>query len=175
MRATRTLLIIALIAGAPAAFAPSPLLRPAVAQGMSGMFKAGDIVIETPWLRATPHGASVAGGYMKITNNGKEPDRLVSATLEGAPRVELHEMRMSGAVMQMRPLAQGIELKPGATVELKPGGYHVMGMDLTRGFKEGDRVKGTLTFEKAGKVEIEYRVGSMGAASPGHSPGPMQH
>ena len=174
MRATRTLLIVALIAGAPA-IVSAPVLRPAAAQGMSGMFKAGDIVIETPWIRATPRGASVAGGYMKIINNGKESDRLIAATLEGAPRVELHEMSMSGSVMQMRPLARGIEIKPGATVELKPGGYHVMAMDLTRGFKEGVVIKGALTFEKAGRVEIEYRVGPVGAASPGHSPGPMKH
>jgi periplasmic copper chaperone A len=175
MRATRTLLIIALIAGAPTPFAPSSMLRLAAAQGMPGMFKAGDIVVETPWLRATPRGAGVAGGYMKITNNGRESDRLVAATLEGAPRVELHEMSMHGDVMQMRPLAKGVAIKPGATVELKPGGYHVMGMDLTRGFKEGEVVKGTLTFEKAGKVEIEYRVGPVGGASPGHSPGSMKH
>jgi hypothetical protein len=161
------LLIIAVIAGAPTAFAPVRL----VAAESMGTFKAGDIVIETPWIRATPRGAGVAGGYMKITNNGKEADRLLSATLEGAPRIELHEMRMHGDVMQMRPRAGGIEIKPGATAELKPGGDHLMGMDLTRGFKEGDRVKGTLTFEKAGKVEIEYRVGPVGAAAPG----PMQH
>jgi copper(I)-binding protein len=167
MRATRALLIFVLSAGISAMFLP----RHAGAQTMAGMFKAGDVVIETPWIRATPRGAGVAGGYMKITNNGKDADRLVAATLEGAPRVELHEMSMHGSVMQMRPLPQGIELKPGASVELKPGRYHVMGMDLTRGFKEGERVKGTLTFEKAGKVEIEYRVGPVGAAAPGH----MQH
>src|ERR1700730_10254110 len=106
MHATRSLLIIALLAGVPTAFA-SVLPRTAAAQDMGGAFKAGDIVIETPWLRATPHGAGVAGGYMKITNNGKDPDRLVAATLEGAPRVELHEMRMSGSVMQKSPLPPG--------------------------------------------------------------------
>jgi uncharacterized protein YcnI len=151
--------------------APAPMLRLVAAEGTGDAFKAGDVVIETPWLRATPRGASVAGGYMKIINNGKEPDRLVAATLEGAPRVELHEMSMHGDVMQMRPQARGIEIAPGATVELAPGGLHVMGLDLTRGFKEGERVKGTLTFEKAGKVEIEYRVGPVGAASPSHAPG----
>ncbi|HEV1999067.1 MAG TPA: hypothetical protein VGQ97_01095, partial [Xanthobacteraceae bacterium] len=72
MRAIRSLLIIALLAGMPTALASALMPRPAAAQGMSGMFKAGDIVIETPWIRATPHGASVAGGYMKIINNGKE-------------------------------------------------------------------------------------------------------
>lgn len=171
MRTTRTLLIITLIGGALVALALSPLPHSAAAQGMGGTFKAGDIVIETPWIRATPRGATAAAGYMKITNSGKEPDRLLSATLAGVPRVELHEISMRGDVMQMRPLGQGIELKSGASVELKPGGSHVMAMGVARGFKEGDRVKGTLTFEKAGKVEIEYRVGPVGAAAPG----PVQH
>jgi periplasmic copper chaperone A len=170
LRATRSF-IIALLTSMPIALAPS-LMHSAIAQGMSGMFKVGDLVIETPWIRATPRGAAVAGGYMKVTNNGKEADRLIAATLAGAPRVELHQMSMHGDVMQMRPLADGIEIKPRATVELAPGGYHVMAMDLTGGFKEGDRVKGTLTFAKAGKVEIEYRVGPAGAAAPG---GHMQH
>ena len=167
MRSIRSFLIIALLAGVPAAFASAAMLRSAAAQGMSGMFKVGELTIETPWIRATPRGAGVAGGYMKLTNNGKEPDRLLSATLAGVPRVELHEIRMHGNVTQMRPHAHGVEIKPGETVELKPGGSHVMAMDFTRGFNEGDRVKGTLTFEKAGKVEIEYRVGPVGAAAPG--------
>lgn len=171
MRATRTLLIITLIGGVLVALALSPLPHSAGAPGMGGTFKAGDIVIETPWLRATPRGATAVAGYMKIANNGKEPDRLLSATLAGVPRVELHEISMHGDVMQMRPHAHGVEIKPGETVELKPGGSHVMGTDLTRGFKEGDRVRGTLTFEKVGKVEIEYRVGPVGAASLG----PRQH
>jgi copper(I)-binding protein len=75
-------------------------------------------------------------------------------------------------VMKMRPLAQGLEIKPGATVELKPGGFHIMGIDLHAGYSQGDVVKGTLVFEKAGTVAIEYRVGPIGGSMPhaGHQP-----
>jgi copper(I)-binding protein len=90
-------------------------------------FKVGDIVIEAPWVRATPQGAQVAGGYMKITNTGKETDRLIGGTLDQARRFEVHEMTMDNGVAKMRPLTNGLEIKPGTTVELKPGGYHVMG------------------------------------------------
>ncbi len=94
------------------------------------MFKAGALTIEAPWARATPGGAQVAGGFMKITNTGSEPDRLVGGTVPFAGRFEVHEMTMDGGVMKMRELSKGLEIKPGETVELKPGGYHVMFMDL---------------------------------------------
>jgi copper(I)-binding protein len=129
-------------------------------------FKVGNIVIVGPWLRATPKGATVAGGYMTITNNGGEPDRLVGGTLEHAVRFEVHEMTMVDHVMKMRPLAQGLEIKPGATVELKPGGFHIMGIDLHAGYTQGDVVKGTLVFEKAGTVAVEYRVVPIGGSMP---------
>ena len=131
------------------------------------MFKAGALTIEAPWARATPGGAQVAGGFMKITNTGNEPDRLVGGTVPFAGRFEVHEMAMDGGVMKMRELSKGLEIKPGETVELKPGGYHVMFMDLKSGLKEGEVVKGTLVFEKAGKVEVEYRVGPIGGGAPG--------
>jgi copper(I)-binding protein len=130
-------------------------------------FKAGDLVIEAPWLRATPQGAKVAGGYMKITNNGREADRLVGGTLDRAGRFEVHEMTMVDNVMKMRPLAHGLEIKPGATVELKPGGYHIMGMELRAAYAQGDTVKGTLIFERAGTVDVQYHVEAVGVQSPG--------
>ena len=125
----------------------------------SDTFKVGDITVAAPWTRATPGGAKVAGGYLKVTNNGAAADKLVGATTDIAGRVEIHEMSMSGGVMQMRPLDAGLELKPGQTVELKPGGYHVMFMDLKRQLKEGETVKATLQFEKAGKVDVIFKVG----------------
>ncbi len=134
-------------------------------------YKAGDLTIVAPWARATPGGAKVAGGFMSITNNGKEPDRLTGGTVPFAGRFEVHEMAMDGSVMRMRELPRGLEIKPGETVELKPGGYHVMFMDLTSGLKEGQTVKGTLVFEKAGTVEVEIVVGPVGGGAPagGHS------
>jgi copper(I)-binding protein len=132
-------------------------------------FKTGDITVETPWLRATPKGAKVAGGYMTITNHGKEADRFVGGSIEGAGRFEIHEMSMQGDVMQMRKMPDGIEIKPGATVELKPGGFHVMGLDLSRGYAAGETIKGTLKFEKAGEVAVEFRVAPLGAPGPEHA------
>jgi copper(I)-binding protein len=129
-------------------------------------FKVGDILIEAPWLRATPKGAEVAGGYMRITNTGKQPDRLVGGSIDLARRFEVHEMTMVDNVMRMRPLQNGLEIKPGATVELKPGGYHVMAMELTGGYSQGQTVKGTLSFEKAGIVSVEYSVAPIGTQAP---------
>ena len=100
---------------------------------------------------------------MRITNAGPEADRLVGGSLPGAARFEVHEMSMQGEVMRMRPLETGLEIKPGATIELKPGGYHIMFMDLREPLKEGQTLKGTLLFEKAGAVAVEYAVRGMAA------------
>lgn len=135
------------------------------------VYKAGSLTIDAPWARATPAGAKVAGGFMKITNSGTEPDRLIGGTVPFAGRFEVHEMAVNNGVMTMRELSKGLEIKPGETVELKPGGYHLMFMDLKSGLKEGEVVKGTLVFEKAGKVDVEYKVGPIGGGAPkgGHS------
>ena len=132
-------------------------------------YKVGPIRIEAPWIRATPTGAQVAGGYMKIENAGKEADRLVGGSTGIAGKLEIHEMKMSGNVMKMRELDKGLELPPGQSVELKPGSYHLMLMDLKQPPKAGDKVKGTLVFEKAGKVEVEYTVRGMAGGAGGQS------
>lgn len=129
------------------------------------LIRVGDLEITAPWSRATPGGAKVAGGYMSITNKGQTADRLVGGTVAFARHFEVHEMRMDGNVMRMRALEKGLEIKPGETVELKPGGYHVMFIDLTTPLKAGDTVKGTLVFEKAGKVEVSYTVQAPGAGA----------
>lgn len=134
-------------------------------------YKAGDLTIETPWTRATPGGAKVAGGYLRITNGGKEPDRLTGGSLTGSGRAEVHEMKTVDGIMRMRPLDNGLVIAPGQTVELAPGGYHVMFLDLTASLKQGDKIKGTLVFEKAGTVAVEFAVrpiGAMGDAKSGH-------
>jgi copper(I)-binding protein len=137
---------------------------PVAAQGR--VYRAGAITIEAPWSRATPGGAKVAGGYMKITNTGNTPDRLVGGSAAFAAGFEIHEMTMTDGVMRMRELAKGLEIAPRATVELKPGGYHVMFVELKSGLKQGQTVKGTLVFEKAGTVAVEYQVAPIGASSP---------
>jgi copper(I)-binding protein len=134
-------------------------------------YKVGSLEIQHPWSRATPKGATVAGGYLKIVNKGSTPDRLVGGSTEGAPKFEIHEMSMQGGVMKMRQLPKGIEIKPGQTVELKPGGYHLMFIGITAPFEQGKRVKGTLEFEKAGKIEVEYAVEAIGGTPKGQSGG----
>ncbi len=133
-------------------------------------FTKGDIKITQPWARATPGGAKVAAGYLTLTNTGKTPDRLIGGTALAAGTLEIHDMTMTDGVMRMRRLETGIEIKPGATVALKPGSIHVMFMDLKQPFTLGEKVKGTLMFEKAGSVEIEYEVAPIGAQSPAGGP-----
>jgi copper(I)-binding protein len=128
----------------------------------------GSLEVKHPWARATPKGAAVAGGYVTIINHGTTADRLVGGSSPSAGKFEIHEMKMEQGVMKMRPLAQGVEIEPGATVEFKPGSYHIMFMNLKAPFEQGKNVKGTLVFEKAGTVEIEYTVEAIGGAPAGH-------
>jgi hypothetical protein len=130
-------------------------------------YKAGSIEIKHPWARATPKGSEVAGGYMTLINTGSESDRLIGGSNAVARKFEIHEMSMDGGVMKMRPLPKGLEIKPGQTVELKPGSYHVMFVGLKQPFEQGKRVKGTLQFEKAGTVEVEYAVEAIGGTPGG--------
>lgn len=125
-------------------------------------FKTGDLVVSEPWIRETPGGATVAAGYVTITNAGTTMDRLVGGTVPGASRVEVHDMTMDGAVMKMRRLPEGVELPPGATVTLKPGGQHLMMMDLQQPMRVNQPVMGTLRFEKAPELSMPFAVRSLG-------------
>jgi periplasmic copper chaperone A len=129
----------------------------------------GSLKITAPWSRATPKGAEVGGGYMTIVNSGTVADRLIGGSSSVADKFEIHEMSMDGGVMKMRPLANGIEIKPGETVALKPGGLHLMFVGLKAPLTQGDTVKVTLQFEKAGEVDVDYPVAAIGAAGPGET------
>jgi copper(I)-binding protein len=128
--------------------------------------KVGTLVIDAPWARATPPGVTVGGGFLRITNEGSEPDRLLGGQAAFADHVEIHETSMVDAVMRMRQLTEGLEIKPGQTVEFKPGSYHVMFVGVKEPLKQGSQVKVTFDFEKAGKVEIEFDVVGVGAGAP---------
>jgi len=128
----------------------------------SADFTVKSLDVKAPFARATPPGAKSAGVFMTIENKGREADRLLSAASSAAGIVEIHEMKMDGGMMQMREV-KDVELKPGATVELKPGGYHVMLMDLKQPLKQGDTVPVMLRFEKAGTLEVKASVEAMGA------------
>ena len=131
-------------------------------------YKVGPLVIDRPWTRATPKSATVAGGYLKITNTGSTPDRLTGGSAEVARKLEVHEMSMDGGVMKMRELKNGLEIPAGATVELKPSSIHIMMTNLTRPLSKGEKVKGSLTFEKAGKVDVEFTVEALGGTPTAH-------
>jgi copper(I)-binding protein len=121
------------------------------------------ITVTKPWIRATPRGAKVAGGYATITNMGKEPDRLVSASIPTAPEGQIHSMTMDNGVMHMARLDDGLAIAPGATVTLAPGGFHVMFVNPRTQLKEGEIVQGTLTFAKAGAIPVTFAVAGMAA------------
>lgn len=130
-------------------------------------YQVKSLRVSNPFTRATPPGARVAGAFMTIVNQGKEADRLVGISSPAAGLVEMHEMAMDAGVMKMRAVKE-IELKPGATVELRPGGYHVMLEDLKAPLKQGDEIPLLLHFEKAGTVQIKVSVEAMGAAARTH-------
>ena len=132
---------------------------------------AGPLKISAAWARATPKGASVGGGYLTVTNTGTTPDSLIGGSTAVAGRFEVHEMKMDNGVMKMRPLSSGIEIKPGQTVTLAPGGFHVMLVGLTQQLKEGEHFKATLEFAKAGKVDVDFTVEGLGAMHGGGKPG----
>lgn len=129
----------------------------AFAHDMDGHVK-GDIKVESAYSRAMLPVAKVGGGYLTIVNSGAA-DRLVSASSDRAGEVQIHEMKMDGGVMEMRELKDGVAVPAHASLELKPGSYHLMFMGVDRPFKEGEMVKATLVFEKAGSLDVELAVG----------------
>ncbi|HEY3620959.1 MAG TPA: copper chaperone PCu(A)C [Roseiarcus sp.] len=129
-------------------------------------FKAGDIVVEKPWARATPKGADVGSGYLTIQNNGAAPDRLIGGTADFAT-VEVHQMKSENGVSEMRELKDGLNIPARGLVGLSPGGYHLMFTHLTHPLTKGESVKATLNFEHAGPVEVEFSVMGIGASGSG--------
>jgi copper(I)-binding protein len=124
------------------------------------------VSVEKPWSRATPPGAKVGVGFMQLRNAGAA-DRVVGASSPVAGRVEMHVTVREGDVMKMRE-AKTFEVPAGGTFELKPGGAHLMLMDLKRPLKNGEKVPVTLKLEKGGELKLELSVEEMGARQPAH-------
>jgi hypothetical protein len=127
--------------------------------------KPDALVIESPWARATPPGAPVAGGFLVVRNTGQTDDRLVSATSPDADKVEIHEMRMDGGVMRMRRIDDGLPIAVGGTLALAPGGYHLMFIGPKHPFAAGQTVTATLRFEHGGERTVRFDVRAMGAGA----------
>ncbi|MBU3626096.1 copper chaperone PCu(A)C [Polynucleobacter sp. JS-Safj-400b-B2] len=143
------------------------LVGSAWAQNVSKTVTTNAIKIEDAYTRATVPGQQVAGGFMKIENKGAA-DQLVSASSSVAGEVQLHEMAMDGNVMKMRQV-KDIPLPAGSAVELKPGGLHLMFINIKAPLTAGETVPVKLKFAKAGEVEVKMPVNAMG------NPGVMKH
>jgi len=112
---------------------------------------AQSVEVKDAWARATVTGQKATGAFMKLT--AKDGAKLVRASSPAAGITEVHEMKMDGDVMKMRAVQGGLDLPAGKTVELKPGGYHVMLMDLKAPLQKDSTVALTLVFQDAKGVE----------------------
>ncbi|ARM88584.1 GLE1 domain-containing protein [Rhizobium sp. CIAT894] len=126
----------------------------------SDTVKVGDIEISGGFAKAMLPGQPVGGGFFTVKNNGQTDDRLVSVTSAAAGEVQIHEMATKDNVMRMRQLKDGVAIAAGETVKLEPGNLHLMFQKVKTPFKQGDTVPVTLTFEKAGKVDVVLQVRS---------------
>lgn len=135
----------------------------------AGCAHAQTVEVREAWARATVQGQKASGAFMKLT--AKEGTRLVGADSPVAGITEVHEMKMEGDVMKMRAVP-ALELPAGKTVELKPGGYHVMLMDLKTPLKSDSTLPLTLLFKDAkgveSKVEVQLPVRSMAPGADAH-------
>ena len=140
-----------------------------ISTASAGETKVGSLVISEQNIRATVASAKVAAGYLTIRNEGSEPETLLGGTVDFAAKVDVHEMKVTDGVMKMRPLADGLLIPPGETVILKSGAEHLMFMKLKEPMTEGETRTVTLSFEKAGEVEVKFPVGSLSGEHSGHT------
>jgi copper(I)-binding protein len=133
--------------------------------GFAQTMTSAPITVERAWARATPGTITTGGAYMIVIDHGTAPDRLIGVATPIAGKAEVHETTNENGVMKMR-MVDGVTVEPGKSLELKPGGYHVMMTDLKQPLKEGDSFPLTLTFEKAGSIAVTVKVGKVGAMAP---------
>ncbi|MBV9510634.1 MAG: copper chaperone PCu(A)C [Caulobacteraceae bacterium] len=155
------------------AVAAALALASAPAAGLAREDHAGALVVSGAWSRPTPPSAPTAVGYLTIANHGAEPDRLTGAESPAASSLTLHSMSMTGGVMRMRPVPEGLAIAPGASVGLDPMGYHLMFEGLKRPLKPGDHIPAVLHFEHAGDARVTFDVGDGPPPHPGGGMGGM--
>jgi copper(I)-binding protein len=125
-------------------------------------YQLKSLSIDHPYTRATPPGAKSGGAFFVVVNASATPDKLIGVASPAARSAEIHQMTMDGGVMKMRAMPV-LEILPGGKLELKPGGYHVMLLDLKQPLKVGDKIPLTLTFQNAGSIAISVDVEAMGS------------
>ena len=125
---------------------------------------ARELSVERAYARSTVPGQTNGAAYLTIENKGKHADKLITAASPASESVQIHTMSMDGNVMKMREV-QDIELKPHAKITMNPGaGYHIMLIGLKQPLKRGEKFPLTLSFEKAGKIEVSVSVVDTAAA-----------
>lgn len=127
------------------------------------------IHVENGWSRATPPGSTIGVGYLTIRNASATPDKLVGARSPAAEKVQTHVTIKDGDVSRMREV-KGYDVPANGVFELKPGGAHLMLMNLKAPLKEGDKVPLVLKFQHAGEVKTELHVEPMGGMRETHGP-----
>lgn len=120
------------------------------------------LTVSDAWAPVTPPGVSIGAGYLKITNGTAKVVRLTGGASAAAESVEIHSMSMDGGVMRMRPMTEGVEVPPGASIELSPGGMHLMLVGLKAPLTEGMNVPLTLSFEGAEPAAVQLTVKAPG-------------
>lgn len=140
----------------------------------TGSATAGSLAVEDGWSRATADGAKVAAGYLTIKNSGSAADTLVSVETPVSDKGEIHDMTMTDGVMRMRRLAEGLEIPAGGSAELKPGGMHLMFIDLKKQLVAGETVPLKLTFKSGAVIELKLPIRALGSSS-GSSTGHSHH
>lgn len=136
------------------------------APALAGDATVGPIEVKAAWARATPPKAAAGGAFLTLTNTGATTDNLLSAASDVAKTVELHTHMQQGDVMRMVALSN-IELQPGKTVALAPGGLHIMLIGLKQPLVDGASFPLVLDFARAGKVTVNVDVKAVGAMGPG--------
>lgn len=125
---------------------------------------AAEVTIASPWARATPGALKIGAAYLEMTNRGAVADRLLGARTAAAERVEMHATTQDDGVMRMRPV-ESVALPPGQTVRFEPGGRHLMLVNLAAPLQAGGEIAMTLTFERAGALEVRVAIAPAGAAA----------
>jgi copper(I)-binding protein len=127
--------------------------------------RAGDITVDRGWARATPPSAKNGAAYLIVRNSGSQPDRIVSFAAPVAGHAMAHETTQENDILRMHE-AGPLTVPPGGTLEMKPGGKHIMLMDLKGSLSPGQKFPLTVTFEKAGSIQVPVKVGKAGAMGP---------
>jgi copper(I)-binding protein len=134
-------------------------------------YKVGSLEITQPWARATPKDASTGAAYLTVTNTGTTAEHLNCVSSDAAAKCQIHEMSMDNGVMKMRPVEGGLPVKPGESITLKPGGFHIMLVDLKAPLQQGKSVEATFKVDAGESVQVAFPIAAIGAPAPGSTAG----